>query len=408
MSLYRHEREGNVDELLTLLEDSGTVNVRKRAAEVLGDVDAPDEEDDIVDALVTAAREDDPEVSAAAIDALDSRGQDAIEQLIGSLAGIDFEDDQAGWTKVKACVGALDADVPELRMAAANALGRLDDSDAVGPLTERLSDGDPRVRARAARALGKLGDPRAEDALVARLEDGHVEVRREAAEALGSIGTQGALTALLDMLEDDSETVRRIAVDAFGNFGSAEPVDHLIEALGDEAATVRRTAVFSLIELLSSVPTEQSHDIRETVVSKLNQREDPTVLEPLVEILEESREAPQRRNTTWLLGRVTAEGEQERVVEALVEALADDDRMTAQFAATSLGNIGGDLVEDALLEVLEDEDLPATVRGQAVFTLGEVGGEDARQRLDTLIDETEEDAIRQKAFAAISKLGGRV
>jgi CRISPR/Cas system CSM-associated protein Csm2 small subunit len=36
-----------------------------------------------------------------------------------------------------------------------------------------------------------------------------------------------------------------------------------------------------------------------------------------------------------------------------------------------------------------------------------VGGERARKRLDALLDETEDDDVRQRAFSALSKLGGR-
>jgi len=81
--------------------------------------------------------------------------------------------------------------------------------------------------------------------------------------------------------------------------------------------------------------------------------------------------------------------------------------MTSQFAATSLAEIGGTQVETRLLKLVDDDGVPTDVRAQAVFTLGKVGGERSRKRLDELIDETDEEEIRGKAFAAISKLGGR-
>ncbi|WP_299266917.1 HEAT repeat domain-containing protein [Halorientalis sp.] len=412
MSLYQLEREGEVEELKSVLRTSDNSDLKARAAGILGDFD---EETvmghDVVTPLVDLAQSaDDDDVTAAAIDALNQRGTAAIEELIADMAGLDLgEEQQADWAKAKAFSKALSADVPELRMAAANALGELGKTDVLPELLEALDDSAPRVRARVARACGRLEDARATDALVDRLSDPRAEVRREAAEALGAIGNRQALTALLEMFEDERAPIRRIAVGAMGNFGNARPVKGLVGALGDDDASVRRTAVYSIIELLSNVPTDQSHEIRETVVEQLNRTDDQSVLVPMIDILEESTQNRQRRNTAWLLGRVA---DQEsagygRIVEALIGTLEDDDQMTAQFASTSLVEIGGQQVESRLLDVLDDTDYAEDVRAQAVFTLGKVGGERTRKRLDDLIDQTESEQLRKKAFSAISKLGGR-
>jgi len=410
MSLYQLERDGDVQELIRVLRESDKERVMLRAAELLGNFPDHDDRRDVVNALVDAAQGDSDAVTAAAIDSLDELGGDAIEQLIGSMAGVNLEEGAADWVKAKAFMQALDADIPELRMAAANGLGTLEQADSVPKLTERFEDPDPRVRARAARSAGKIGDSRATSALESLLRDQKVAVRREAAEALGNIGNRQALQTLLPMYEDDSEQVRRIAVGAFGNFENDKPVDYLVEALSDESAAVRRTAVYSLIELLSNVPTDRSHDIRDTVVETLSNTDDKSVVVPLVEILEESTQPAQRRNTTWLLGRVAGDQKRGRVIDSLVEALQDDDQMLRQFAATSLAELGGEdnMVERRLLKLVDDDDIDPNVKGQAVFTLGKVGGERSRKALDKLIDDAEHDIVRKKAFSAISKLGGRI
>ncbi|MFC7142277.1 HEAT repeat domain-containing protein [Halosimplex aquaticum] len=407
MSLYQLERDSDVQELIGVLRRSDNPELRARAAELLGNFPDHDDRDDVVNALSGAAAEDDSsEVTAAAVDSLDEMGGDAIERLIADVAGVDFGEG-ADWMKAKAFVRALNADVPELRMAAANGLGNLEQSDAVPKLVECFDDPDPRVRARAARACGQIADSRATGALEDLLRDDSATVRREAADALGSIGNRQALSALLPLYQDDNERVRRIAVGAFGNFGNAQPVEYLVASLTDDSAAVRRTAVYSLVQLLSNVPTQQSHEIRETIVEQLSETDDRNVVVPLVEILEESTQAAQQRNTAWLLGRVTEAEERERVVGALVGALRADDQMTTQFAATSLAELGGEAVEDRLLALVDDDGAPAEARAQAVFTLGKVGGERSRQRIDKLLDETENEQIRKRAFSAISKLGGR-
>ncbi|ELZ25745.1 PBS lyase HEAT domain-containing protein repeat-containing protein [Halosimplex carlsbadense 2-9-1] len=407
MSLYQLERDGDVQELIGVMRRSDKPELRARAAELLGNFDEHDDRADVITALVSVASDDDSAaVTAAAVDSLDQLGGDAIEQLIAEMAGVDMGEG-ADWMKAQAFAKALDAGVPELRMAAANGLGALEETDAVPKLAERFDDPDPRVRARAARACGQIADSRATGGLEGLLTDANPKVRREAAEALGSIGNRQALSALLPLYEDGDERVRRVAVGAFGNFPNAQPVEYLVASLADDSPTVRRTAVYSLVELLANVPTQQSHEIRETVVEQLSETDDRNVVVPLVEILEESQQAAQQRNTAWLLGRVTEAEERDRVVDALVDALSADDQMTGQFAATSLAELGGDAVEDRLLALVDDTDAPTDARAQAVFTLGKVGGERARQRIDALLDETESEKIRKRAFSAISKLGGR-
>jgi HEAT repeat protein len=406
MSLYELERAGDAQDLIGYLRRSDNPRIRERAAELLGGFDDHEQRDDIVNALVDVAASDDSErVTAAAVDALDQLGGDAIERLIADTAGIDL--DGANWVKAQAFTQALGSDLPELRMAAANGLGQLEQTDTVPALVDSFSDSDQRVRARAARACGFIGDPRATGPLQDLLTDTSATVRRAAADALGNIGSRQALQALLPLYEDDDDRVRRIAVGAFGNFDTGRPVEFLVASLTDEASVVRRTAVYSLVELLANVPTEQSHEIRETVVEQLSETDDPNVVVPLVEILEESQEHSQRRNTAWLLGRVTEKAERERVVNALVEALQAEDTMTAQFAATSLAELGGEAVERRLLELVDDAAISAEARAQAVFTLGKVGGERSRERLDALLDETDDEEIRKRAFSALSKLGGR-
>lgn len=408
MSLFEYERKGQAQELISLLRRSDNPEVRRRAAEALGRLEDHDDRKDIINALVDAADEgDSKQVVAAAIDALNKQGQDALEELIATMADVNFDDDAADWVKAKAFIRALDAGVPELRMAAANALGELDQSDAVPKLVEGFEDEDPRVRARTARAAGEIGDPRATQGLRRVLSDPVAGVRREAAEALGRVGNREALQALLAMYDDTSERVRRVAVSAFGNFENDRPVDPLVNALDDNSAAVRRTAVYSLIELLSNVPTEKSHKIRETVVEQLSDTDDETVVEPLVDILSESTESAQRRNTAWLLGRVMDDPHNHDAVDALVDALVEGEQMTMQFAATSLAEIGGNHVERRLVEIAQDMDAESEVRGHAVFTLGKVGDEETGHRLEELLDETEDEQVRQKTFSALSKLGGR-
>jgi HEAT repeat protein len=403
MSLYLLARDGDADALRDRLWDSDSPAVRRRAAELLGDVG--DDDPEVVDALVRAAKEDDDRaVRAAAVDGLDALGTEHVERLIADLAGVDL--DGANWQTARAFMQALGADRAELRMAAATGLGGIGERKAVSPLVDRLGDDDPRVRVNAATALGRLGYPEATEGLAALLSADHDATRQAAADALATIGSEEALSVLLGRVDDPDESIRRTAVASLGNAESAEPVSALVEALSDESRLVRTAAVFSIIELLSNVPAERSHEVRESVVDHLRASDDEAVIEPLVDILTESVESGPRRNAAWLLGRV-ADGTPDDVVDPLVDCLDDDDRQTAQFATTSLRELGGSTVERRLLGFL-NETSSASARAQAVFVLGSVGGDDARERLRTMVGDGSDvdEEVRRRAFSALSKLGG--
>ncbi|MDL0122643.1 MULTISPECIES: HEAT repeat domain-containing protein [Halobacterium] len=403
-SLYGLERSGDVEKLVELLQESEKETVRRRAAEILGNLDEPEPEG--IQALVDAMSDDDESVRAAAIDALTQ--QEAVDAL---MRGLDQEvpDSGATWAQAEAFVENLESETPELRMAAANVLGLLGVEDTARPLAEQLqTEEHVGVRARVARALGRIEQPAVTGILVDCLHGEPLKVRREAAESLGRLTTEQALDGLLSVVEDDSEAMRRTAVSSLGRFETAEPVDALVERLGDESDLVRRAAVFSLIEILSNVPPDQSHELRETIVDRMSARSDPSIIKSLIEIIDEGTQLHQRRNATWMLGRVAGDQRTKMdAIEALRELLGEDDDLIAQFAATGLAEIGGASVETSLLEVVETQEYGEDAVAMAAFALGKVGGDRSRQRLERLVDETDSEEVRRRAFSAISKLGGK-
>ena len=405
MSLYQLAQDNDLERLSDKARSSDSDAVRRRAAQMLGDHGTLDD-DEVMDTLIRLALNDeDGRVRGQAVDALSEIGQEALEQLLAQEAGVD--PDSADWAAVRAFAEALSAGRPEYRMAAASALGRIGDEDGVRPLVGRLSDPDPRVRERVCYALGRIGDPRAVEPLTGMLDDEAERVRQAAADALASIGTGSALAALMELLDDEQAAIRRVAASALGEAGSARPVPNLVDAMQDDHDAVRQAAVFSVIRLLSTAPTDQSHQVREAIVEELDGVDDAVVVDALLEVTEEASDPGQRRNAVWFLGRVTDETDPpERVVETLVETLADGDRMTAQFASTSVTNFDGLQVESSLIDILTDDDRSEDARARAAYALGEVGGERAREILDRMTGEDTPEAVRKRAFAALSKLGG--
>ncbi|MFB6293965.1 MAG: HEAT repeat domain-containing protein, partial [Halonotius sp.] len=211
------------------------------------------------------------------------------------------------------------------------------------------------------------------------------------------------LAALTDMTESENASIRRIAATALGEAGTAEVVEPLANALADRNAAVRSAAVYSILELLSNVETQKSHQIRDRIVEELQDADEATV-QPIVEILEESGQRRQIRNAAWFLGRIVEDPDQ-HTIEVLVDALKSDDMQTSQFAATSLAEMGGEAVETELIDLVKS-DAPEDARAQAVFVLGKIGGERSQDVVSNLTDDDSKQ-VRKRAFSAVSKLKGR-
>ena len=122
---------------------------------------------------------------------------------------------------------------------------------AVNLFIVALNDESHTVRAGAAEALGKIGDKRAVGPLIAALKD--EAVRRAAVEALGKIGSTRAVGLLIDAVKDGNKEVRRAAISALGNIGHKRAIEPLIAALRDKDLAVRRAAALVLLSMYRSV-----------------------------------------------------------------------------------------------------------------------------------------------------------
>lgn len=129
----------------------------------------------------------------------------------------------------------------KIRLASAEALGKIGDKNAVEPLINVVSDEDEKsvyVRESAAHALGMIGDMRAVDPFVSILEakksflDKFTFLKERVLEALSNIdffADKRTVTALKGTLFDDNESVGRNAVWALYNLLGDEVLKEIIE-----------------------------------------------------------------------------------------------------------------------------------------------------------------------------------
>jgi HEAT repeat protein len=195
----------------------GRPEVRRTAAEILGQL----ERAEAAEPLLRALKDAEPEVRAEAVRALASlkRGdcREAIAACLSDPAAI-------------------------VRRAAVDACAALtpDATDVVRPLA---SDPDPRTRARAAVALAKGADPQeAMRAISALLKDPVPTARAAGLEACRETGLGGA-NRILEFLDDDSAAVRQESVRALAPREPGAELDHrLADCLDDADPRVRDEA----------------------------------------------------------------------------------------------------------------------------------------------------------------------
>ncbi len=147
-----------------------------------------------------------------------------------------------------------------VRLACADALGRIGDKYAVKPLIDVLEDEDEKsvyLKESATFALGLLGDSSAIDPLVAILESKHGFLGRfsflkeKIVEALGklNINNKKVIRALKNSLMDPSPMVRINAIEAIMNGEDENAVELIRPALQDDDDEVKKNALIALYNL---------------------------------------------------------------------------------------------------------------------------------------------------------------
>jgi HEAT repeat protein len=200
---------------------------RGRAATLLGNAAGAEHTAPLVELLADRSAE----VRSAAARALGKSGnQAAVGPLLAAVtarlglppgvAGMALLD--LGTAALPSLRAALDAGLPVTQSLAADLLGLHGDPVAAQPLVSLVADArrDPDVRRAAAQALGRVGSPVATATLAAALLDpGQPPLQCAAAEALGRIGDAAGLDPLTAGLRSAGIDVRAACADALALLG---------------------------------------------------------------------------------------------------------------------------------------------------------------------------------------------
>jgi len=406
-------------------------NVRCGAAAALGKIGDPA----AVEPIIGLLKDKEPGVrERAAVALADLKDPRAVKPLIGALRQMPIPLEvkgyrcgnqpdpewqpasRAAWAlgklqakqAVEALIAALKQGDDDFGSYVAEALGRIGDPVAIGPLMEVMSgEAGPGDSARMAAgfALARLGKP-AIGPLIAALKDENAAI--QASSALEEIG-EPAVEPLLAVFRSGPEKARSIAGLTLAKIKSPVAMQRLIEALKDKDKELRDAAIWALwgtmnpqvvMPLLAVMENPQEDDnIRNEALFALASVPDRRAIGPVTRILLYGDSETLVANAGWVLAKMPGQ----EPVEALLDCLKNNrDAMRRTSAAHGLGEIKHGRAVPALLAALKDED--ADVRLNAVESLQSLRESRALALLRELSSKDPAEYVRKAAAAAVQKI----
>ena len=222
------------------------------------------------------------------------------------------------------------------------------------------------------------------------LDDADGEVRARALLLLAESNDPKLASKLTDILLNDSDLAPRMeAVNLIGEF-------ILLGELEELSEDIQRKAEDALIKVIKS---EDNPTLRKSALEALG-------YSSRIEIIMLIESAFERTDPTWVASALRAMGRShdERWLEDVVGKLLDDDPRIKFAAVEAAGELN---IQDAgpiLLKMLEDEEEDDDVIAAAIWSLSQIGGDDARVYLLHLIEQTDDEALTEYLEEALENL----
>lgn len=122
-----------------------------------------------------------------------------------------------------------------VRMYAAEAIGSMEQGDAIGILVELYEDSDPNIRAYVVKGLSHFTDSEAQNVLIQATRDAHYKVRLEAIAAIKEQKLAAAVPYLIYRAKNDPErVVKEASYPVIALLNTKEGNDYLITQLTDK------------------------------------------------------------------------------------------------------------------------------------------------------------------------------
>lgn len=314
----------------------------------------------------------------------------------GALHGLAHFKDAAPMAEIRAALDDVDEAVQDAAFDALVELQAAIPEDAIQRRLQRLPEW---LRSELVYDLGKLGEHVPVDLLVRILQNRETSIQGErtfaesydrtaAARVLGDLGEAAPLEPLLEALQDDEFWVRGAAMQALGKLGRNAPVEIITAGLGSDDFYLRRCAAMACQYLGTAAPIVRLQQALGDMMSDMREAAQTTLAEiapwALEEVLPEA--------LAILRGEPAG-----RIFGSMVQVKV----------ARRLGRVGtpSSAAFGKLLELLE---WPySQVREEACKALGNIRRDIPTaivQRLQTLREDPESEAVRIAAVAALEKI----
>ena len=311
MLLLTEMGEPVLEHVIPALNDSDR-DVRKFAADVLGDVRSPA----AVLSLIKAIDDEDPNVGFSAVEALGKIGGDeAFSKLEEAFKGI-----------------------PNVRATVAETLGKIGNPDGARVIQEGLHDEDPLVVYASTEAFGSIGGKNDLNLLETLIKECNGYIKGVAITSLVRILIRTNSESNIDLLSDENITELNSAVE--GNREVAEFVEnYIVQAVKNDYAG----GTFGYYPNLSN-------ELKVVVLKSLMNKKNDMTVELAISALKEP-------NTLIKMAAISLfyNWEDVKSVKHLIEVLDDEDDWVCYRAAEAIGLIGGEGSIKALLSKMESD-----------------------------------------------------
>jgi HEAT repeat protein len=298
---------------------------------------------------------------------------------------------------------AIHDESPKIRSVAAQSLGQLEDSQGVPALLEAMTDHDAWVRYYAARSLGQIRSPESIDTLARVLrEDTAPQVRIAAADALGAIGGRRAVSILAPFINSDDRDLARAALLALGLVGHPDALQPLLHALRSSESSQRLDAVRAISARRDSeaadalqwtAAADRDQTIAEAAIEELSRMATPHSIAALLRL------ASDRRLRESVIVQISRLGPTH--LGRVKEGLSSPQLETRRAVVEALGRMRHPGASEALSIALDDE--RPEVRLAALLALRRLGSLIPERKLWNIAYTDPDPGVRQAAEQGLQR-----
>ena len=153
---------------------------------------------------------------------------------------------------------------------------------------------------------------------------------------------------------------------------------------------------------LEEIPQKTQRRVEDALLEKINSEDDGSVRRQALEAIGYSsrpevatliESAFRREDPDWQASALFAMGRSsdERWEENVIPKILDENPQVQLAAIEAAGELGLTAAREILLKLLQEDENDELVINAAIWSLSQIGGEDARIYIESLLDETEDD-----------------